>query len=259
MPNESNLQSQNSLVQKLKWLNGVVQMLKHLQHVKLGLEQNIQDQREPTLQHLRQIAEKKNALAKELYQLEDEAEQLDSYRATIDWENRCQEHKEQKLLMAQQENSLESEDDDQVVDVDSAELSNADSDDGSSFFLILGYDQRVVDALLARTPQQVQAQAQRLAELPLKLAELSAQQSTLQSQVDVLLAQQQQLAALTRQLNEGQQEKERLELELFEDWKREVLAPQMEEMPLQALELPQRDDAVGVIGVSAEIAHFEWA
>lgn len=68
-------------------------------------------------------------------------------------------------------------------------------------------------------PQQAQAQAQRLAELALKLEELSAQQLALQSQLDAFLAQQPQLAALTQQLNKGQQELEPLELELFQEWK----------------------------------------
>lgn len=91
---ESNLQSQNPIVQKLKWLNGVIQAQETLLHVKLALEKNIQDQREST-QQLGQIAEMKNELAKEWYQLAYEEEQLDSYRATIDWENQCRENKEQ--------------------------------------------------------------------------------------------------------------------------------------------------------------------
>ena len=44
MPKESNLPSQETLVQKLKWLNGVTQMQENLLDVKLALEQKIQEQ-----------------------------------------------------------------------------------------------------------------------------------------------------------------------------------------------------------------------
>ena len=98
----------------------------------------------------------------------------------------------------------------------------------------------------------MQAQVQRLAELPVQLEELSAKKSALQSQLDMLSAQKQQLAALTQQLNEGQQLQQQLELELFQQWKSEVLAPKMQEIQQQALELPQTADCGEIIGGSLE-------
>ena len=251
MPKENNLQSQATLVQKLKWLNGLTQMQKNLLHVKLALEQNIKDQQEPTLQQLRQIAEMQNRLKEEWDQLQDEQEQLDSYLTTLDLEKRWQEQRE--LLIVPQETALASEDNHSVAKVDSDELSNADSDDESSFFLLIDYyEQSVVDALLARTPQQVQDDVLRLAELSVELKELSAKKSALDLQLQKLSLQQQQLAVLTQQLNEVQQEQERLELELFQQWKTEVLAPQMQEAQQQALELQQTGDCVEIIGGSLD-------